>query len=261
MPVSADLRSSPDALDSQTEQGRSPALFGAMVVVASLIHGGVLLIPLPSPPPPEPELDQVENVPITRLPTPTPIPPAKSQRPESQTPPPNPQPPKPQPNPQPPRISAPPPNPQPSQTQPNNPQPSPAPTPSPHPQPESEPKPEPTPIPSPEPEPDPPDLIPDFPHVSGAVAGCQGREDCYAVPGGTLWGVRRNLRASLEAQGYQLRERADLGDDQGMRIDEVTHPDRPEPLFLTVFSFYSPETGDMARYILAEEPVEDLADL
>lgn len=255
MPVSADLRSSP-ALDAQKEQGRSPALFGVMVVVASLIHGGVLLIPLPpSPPPPEPELDQVENVPITRLPTPTPIPPAKSQRPESQTPPPNPQPPKPPLNPQPPRISAPPPSPQPSQTQPPSPQPSPAPTPSPNPQPEPEPKP----IPSPEPEP--PDLIPDFPHVSGAVAGCQGREDCYAVPGGTLSGVRRNLQASLEAQGYQLRERADLGDDQGMRIYEVTHPDRTEPLFLTVFSFYSPEAGDMARYVLAQEPVENLADL
>ncbi|TVQ55093.1 MAG: hypothetical protein EA366_11200, partial [Spirulina sp. DLM2.Bin59] len=123
--------------------------------------------------------------------------------------------------------------------------------------------PAPTPQPSPEPEPEPEstDLIPDFPHVSGAVAGCQGREDCYAVPGETLRGVTRNLWASLTAQGYELRERADLGDDQGTRVYEVTHPDRPEPLFLSVFSFYSPETGDMARYILAQEPVEDLADL
>ncbi|MEA5420215.1 hypothetical protein VB712_13375 [Spirulina sp. CCNP1310] len=252
-------------MNTQKERGRSPLLFGAMVAVASFLHGGILLIPLPaSPPPPEPELEQVENVPITRLPTPTP------QRPPipSSTPTPTPRshrpPTRPQPNPQPARTVAPPPNPQPPPPQANASVPSPQPSPPQTPNPETQPSPtpQPGPAPSPSPEPEPTDLIPDFPHMAGAVAGCQNREDCYAVPGETLRSVTGNLRASLAAQGYSLRERADLGDDQGIRVYEVTHPDRPEPLFLTVVAFNSPETGgDVARYILAPEPVENLRDL
>lgn len=256
MPLSAHLPPSP--YTASQKQGRSPALFGAMVVVASFIHGGLLLIPLPSsPPPPEPE--QVENVPITRLPSPTP------QRPAAQNPLPNPQPPKPQLNPQPSRTSARPPNPQPAPvtTPQANPQPTSVATPQPNPPPAPviTPQPNPQPTPTPEPESEPTDLIPNFPHLAGAVAGCQNREDCYAVPGETLRGVTLSLRTSLEAQGYQVQLRSDLGNDQGTRVYAVTHPDRSEPLFLSVFSFYSPETGDMARYVLTQEPVEDLADL
>jgi len=213
-----------------------------MVVVASFIHGGILMIPLPpNPPPPEPEPEQVENIPITRLPNPAPT----VQPSPSPTPPPNPQPP---------RTLAPPPNPQPAAVAQPDPKPAPVVTPQPNP------PPAPTPQPDPEPElePESTDLIPDFPHVAGAVAGCQNREDCYAVPGETLRGVTHSLRDRLEAQGYQMQLRSDLGNDQGTRIYAVTHPDRSEPLFLSVFSFYSPETGDMARYILAQEPVEDL---
>ncbi|NJK99039.1 MAG: hypothetical protein HC910_00215 [Spirulinaceae cyanobacterium SM2_1_0] len=215
--------------------------------LASLLHVGLLWVPLPPAPPlllnAESERIQVRRL-VNPPPSPTPALPSPlpSLSPVPVTlPPPTP--------PQPVAVAEPPIPSRPLTTPPSRPAPSPTLTPL------SSPTPPPT--PSPDMTPTPGEMIPDFPHLTTVIeAGCFNRDSCHRVPG-SLRNVRTDLLVSLEARGCDPpRERADLNDDdQSGRVYELSGcPGQTTPIvFLSVMSNFA--LGETV-YVLTENETD-----
>ncbi|NJN62322.1 MAG: hypothetical protein HC795_13045 [Coleofasciculaceae cyanobacterium RL_1_1] len=111
----------------------------------------------------------------------------------------------------------------------------------------------PTPTPTPSPEID--STLPEeseFPHFTGAETGCYGSEQCHRVAGESLRSVASQLKTNLEAQGYQFKQRDDLGDDAGFRVYEISKDQDVQ--FLHIFSEWSLDQGDTTLYELSAQP-------
>lgn len=87
----------------------------------------------------------------------------------------------------------------------------------------------------------------DFPHLSGAQAGCFGLSNCHQSQGNYRQVVQQ-LTAQMREEGYQLTEQDDI-DGTGHRVFEVVDADDPsQTYYLNVFS----DGLDSAVYALTE---------
>ncbi|MBE9100123.1 hypothetical protein [Vacuolonema iberomarrocanum] len=229
------------------------------LLLALMLHGVVLWLPLlPGDEPLEPE-PEPESVSLTPLP----LPPAEEAIVLPPSPPPSP-PPAPEP---PPQAIAPTPQIQPQPQQlviPQNPEPTPSPEPTPMPSPEPAATPSPTtPAAGPSPSPDPatspsseatptPDTPwTDLPHIEGATAGCGGQDVCWQTDTRRWSTVRETLEADLVAQGYTLR---DVTSESGINPDFAGVFAVEEGTEIAYYiHFVSGLEG--ARYIMAEAPL------
>jgi hypothetical protein len=110
-----------------------------------------------------------------------------------------------------------------------------------------------TPTPPPSPETD--STLPEeseFPHFADAETGCYGSAQCHRVAGESLRSVTSQLKTNLEAQGYQFKQRDDLGDDAGFRVYEISKDQDVQ--FLHIFSEWSLDQGDTTLYELSAQP-------
>ncbi|MEO1144458.1 MAG: hypothetical protein AAFY26_02510 [Cyanobacteria bacterium J06638_22] len=231
------------------------------LLLALMLHGVVLWLPLLSgeePPEPEPEPEAVSL-------TPLPLPPEEEAIVLPPSPPPVP-PPAPEPSPQ---AIAPAPQVQPQPQQlviiPQTPEPSPTPSPEPAASPsptepsvaDPSPSPDPAASPSPSPTATPPETPwTDLPHIEGATAGCGGQDVCWQTDTRRWSTVRETLEADLVAQGYTLREvTSEVGVNPDFAGIFAVENDTEVDYYL---HFVSSLEG--ARYIAAEEPMmeEDL---
>ena len=96
-----------------------------------------------------------------------------------------------------------------------------------------------------------------FPHPASAVGGCFGLSTCQQVSGqGSYRNVARSLKADLESQGYDVRERDDL-EDTGRRVYELSPSEADgSTRYLMVFS----NVDGSAIYVLSDE-ILNLRDL
>ncbi|MBE9156140.1 hypothetical protein IQ265_04730 [Nodosilinea sp. LEGE 06152] len=76
-------------------------------------------------------------------------------------------------------------------------------------------------------EPETPAAYPNFPHLEGAQAACEGMADCWRSPVSSSWrGAASALQERLEAQGYTLSNVTGdvLSIDSGVRVYAVSKP-------------------------------------
>ncbi len=259
LPVPAPLPSSPPSPIPENPYRVYRWLLTPALFVSVLLHGALLFIPLPSEPEPQPVAES-ETIPLRSVISPPPEPPEPVTLP--------PEAPSPAPSPAAPNAPEPSLTPPPPEAIALTPRTTSEPTESPEP---AEPSPAetaaapPSPIPpAPDPSPETPagDLIPGFPHLANAQAGCFNRGDnCRRVRDTNSRTVRQALEASLE--NCAPRERQDLAGDAGSRVYELTCPGQARaPLYLSIFQEpWTPEGGDSVVYFIAEEPVQSLDNL
>ncbi|AIE72857.1 MULTISPECIES: hypothetical protein [unclassified Synechocystis] len=90
------------------------------------------------------------------------------------------------------------------------------------------------------------ELIAGIAHLEGAQSGCYGSDDCHFLAGATVRAVTQDLQARLEAEGFSLSESYR---DTGLRVYKVYRQDKP-PQFLHIVS---DNAGRDAFYLLSPE--------